>query len=158
MWPWCGGSSRAHRRGSPASVPSAFPEGRENSECPAPALPTLQGSKARPAHCEHVHSSQGTARAGRVGRRRRLTHEQSEVPPASHTWSPRPVLLGFSAAEHPPPPALEEEPKGAPSPPRILLETTRTLDKEVVKISCSHKNETWKESILTASGVGSPGP
>lgn len=68
------------------------------------------------------------------------------------------MLLGFPAAGHPPPPALEEEPKGAPSPPRILLETTRTLDKEVLKISCSNKNETHKESIFTASSVGSPDP
>lgn len=65
-------------------------------------------------------------------------------------------MLGFSAAEHPPPPALEEKPKGVPAPLRILLETTRTLDGEVMKIFCSKKNETQNESIFTTSNVGSP--
>lgn len=66
------------------------------------------------------------------------------------------MLLGFSAAEHPPPPALEEKPKGVPSPPWNLLETTRTLDREVMKIFCSNQNETQNESIFTTSSVGSP--
>lgn len=65
------------------------------------------------------------------------------------------MLLGFSTAEHPPPPALEEKPKGVPSPPWNLLETARTLDREVMKIFCSNQNETQNESIFTTSSVGS---
>jgi len=82
--------------------------------------------------------------------------EAKRDPACKTRWSSRRMLLGFSAAEHPPPPALEEQPKGVPSVPRTLLETTRTLDREVMKIFCSNKNETQNESIFTTSSVGSP--
>lgn len=41
---------------------------------------------------------------------------------------------------------------------RILLETIRTLDKEIMKLFCSNRNETWNKSIFTTSSVGSPDP
>lgn len=154
MWPWCGGSSRAH-------------PGEALRPCPPPFLKkgrTLSARHQPYPCCKALRLgllTVSTRTAARelpelaVGRRRRVD-SRSEVPPASRARSPRPTLLGFAAAEHAPPPALEEEPEGAPSPPWILLEATRTLDEEVVKISCSNKNETQKESIFTASSVGSP--
>lgn len=43
-----------------------------------------------------------------------------------------------------------------PSHLQILLESTRTLDKEIVKIFCSTRNKTWNKSTFTTWDEGPP--